>query len=513
MRRTVLAGVAGLTVSLLVATTAGAAVQGPVRASRLSPFAPDCNGAPQTGTNYPNTEIEPYVGVDPTRPNTVVGVWQQDRWSDGGANGVLARRSTDGGRTWRDVANPPFTRCAGGNAGNGGDYERATDPWITFAPNGDSYFNALSINSSDPTNAVVVSRSRDGGRTWGPVQTLIRDTDPRAFNDKNSITADPTSSRRVYAVWDRLLLPDPTHPSLFGPTYLARTTDGGASWEPARAIFDPGPDSQTIGNVVSVLPDGTLINSFDLIIRGVLFVALIRSTDHGRTWTSRPVVISPLGTIGVVDPRDGAPVRTGDIVPVVTVDPRPHQRNVYAVWQDARFSGGRVDQVAFSRSADGGLTWSPPSRISSPADVQAFTPAISVNDRGEIAVTYHDFTYDTTASTELATDVWVTRSDDGGRTFSRRERVTQRSFDMRAAPDAGGFFVGDYTGLAARRHDFAALFVAADNGDPVNATDALYVGVSGPGDRAADVAAAGTDARRSTRTPGVLSVGSAVRRR
>jgi hypothetical protein len=499
-----LTGIAGLMASLLVATPAGATVQQPARASGLSPYPPVCNGAPQTGTNYRNTEIEPYVGVDPTRPGTVVGVWQQDRWSDGGANGVLARRSVDGGRTWRDVPNPAFSRCAGGNPHNGGDYERATDPWITFAPNGDSYFNALTFNSTNPVNGVLVSKSGNGGRTWGPVQTLIRDTDPRAFNDKNSITADPTSSRRVYSVWDRLFVPDLTKPDSFGPTYFARTTNGGASWEPARAIFDPGLNNQTIGNIVSVLPDGTLINSFDLIVNGVLFVALIRSTDHGATWTGRPVVVSPLATIGVVDPRDGAPVRTGDILPTFAVDPRPHQHNVYAVWQDARFSGGHADQVAFSRSGDGGLTWSQPVRISSPADVQAFTPAVSVNDRGEVAVTYYDFTFDTTASTDLATDFWVTTSDDGGRTFGRRERVTRRSFDMRTAPDAGGFFVGDYTGLAARQHDFGALFAAANSGDLTNRSDAFFAGVSGPGRDAADVAASAAGARRSTRAPGVL---------
>ena len=33
---------------------------------------------------------------------------------------------------------------------------------------------------------------------------LIRDTNARLFNDKNSMTADPNNSNFVYAVWDRL---------------------------------------------------------------------------------------------------------------------------------------------------------------------------------------------------------------------------------------------------------------------------------------------------------------------
>src|SRR5947209_4528508 len=121
MRRTVTI-LAGVVVSLVAATApAQAAVRGPIPASGLSPFAPDCNGAPQSGTNYRGAEVEPYIAADPTHPRDLVGVWQQDRWSTGGSNGLIARQSTDGGRTWRNTVNPPFSHCVGGNARNGGD--------------------------------------------------------------------------------------------------------------------------------------------------------------------------------------------------------------------------------------------------------------------------------------------------------------------------------------------------------------------------------------------------------
>jgi hypothetical protein len=38
---------------------------------------------------------------------------------------------------------PHFTTCAGGTATNGGDFQRSSDPWVTFAPNGDTYFIGL----------------------------------------------------------------------------------------------------------------------------------------------------------------------------------------------------------------------------------------------------------------------------------------------------------------------------------------------------------------------------------
>jgi len=73
--------------------------------------------------------------VDPKNPSHLVGAWQQDRWSNGGSNGIGAAASFDGGATWTR-STPRFSRCARGDAGNRGDYDRATDPWVAFAPTG-----------------------------------------------------------------------------------------------------------------------------------------------------------------------------------------------------------------------------------------------------------------------------------------------------------------------------------------------------------------------------------------
>jgi BNR/Asp-box repeat len=188
-------------------------------------------------------------------------------------------------------------------------------------------------------------------------------------------------------------------------------------------------------------------------------VSVLRSTNAGTTWSGE-IVVSRLGAVGVTDPRDGAAVRTGDIIPSIATDERSRNQTVYAVWQDARFNGFQRDQIAFSRSTDGGRTWSPAVRINSRADTQAFTPAIEVDAAGNIAVTHYDFRNDTTASTALETDVWVLRSSDGGATW-REERVTPAPFDMRQAPVARGFFVGDYIGTAAAGRVFTPFFSQA----------------------------------------------------
>ena len=185
--------------------------------------------------------MEPFVAVNPANEDNLVGGWQQDRSSDGGSNATYYGYSTDGGQSWKlSTTQPTFSRCTGSNTTNGGDYERSTDPWVSVSPNGNAYSFALSFNQTlSAENATLVSRSTDGGNTWGSVTVLKRDTDINVFNDKNSITADPTDSRYVYAVWDRLEFPkQQASPAAAehaigyrGPTWFSRTTDGGASWE------------------------------------------------------------------------------------------------------------------------------------------------------------------------------------------------------------------------------------------------------------------------------------------
>ena len=434
-----------------------------------SPFAAECNGVPQVGTLYRNAEVEPHLAVDPTRRRNLIATWQQDRWSSGGADGLLTAYSRDGGETWKHPTAPPFARCQGGGAANGGDYERVTDPWVSFGPTGIAYQIALAVNNLFlGRNAVLVSRSRDGGRSWGPVKTLIADDGPLLSNDKETLTADPTDERFVYATWWRFDLG-----RLAGPTMFTRSTDRGRTWEPAREIFDSGsgPLNQTIGNQIVVKPNGDLINAFILItgddVPSLRYV-VIRSQDRGRTWASLSTIAELDSFPVTTDPRDGALIRGGEVIPDIAVDPRRGKRRLYAVWQDTVFTD--ESQIAFSRSRDGGRTWSAPARLSENPEVQAFTPGVEVSQSGEVAVSYYDLTYDSVASPSLDTDYWVARSTDGGRSFAPRERVTPQSFDLRTAPDARGFFLGDYEGLAAAGNRFEVLF-SKTTGDPGNPTD------------------------------------------
>lgn len=442
------------------------------RVSSASPFLSECNGSPQVGTLYVNAEVEPFLIVNPLSTANVIGIWQQDRWSNGAAQGLVSGASFDSGRTWTRVA-LPFSRCGGGTSANGGDLARASDPWLAISPDGTAHALALAVTGTLLTaaseSAMLAARSEDGGLTWAGPVTLIREPGPVA-NDKGSITADPRDARFVYAVWDRLT--DEQH----GPTWLARTLDGGRSWEPAQSIYDAGPRSQTIGNQILVLPDGELANCFtqiDVSATGAASATLrvIHSVDRGATW-SAPRSIADLLSIGARDPETGQPIRDGSILGSFAVDATG---NLYAVWQDSRFSSGARDGIAFARSTDGGRTWSSPLRINGNATVQAFLPTVHVRDDGVIGVTYYDLRSNTVNANNLPTDYWLATSANG--TDWSETRVSE-TFDLATAPVAGGFFLGDYMGLASVDRDFLVLFVTTNGNVADDRTDVFLAPVA-----------------------------------
>lgn len=439
----------------------------PVTLSRVTlptPFASACNGA-QTGTNYRNAPVEPFVTVDPANPAHLIGVWQQDRWSNGGASGLLTAVSMDRGRTWTSTY-AHFSACSGGI------YDRASDPWVAISPDGTAYQVALGLKDNNATTSVLVSRSTDGGLTWGDPVTLILDpsTSPQG-DDKESITADPNDAHYVYSVWDRVQGNSST--TYRAPAFFSRTTDGGATWESSRALYDPGLNAGTIGNQIVVLPDGTLVDLFTLFrpafgAGSTTYEAVVRSTDHGVTWSS-PVMIATNQSIGTVDARTQRPVRTGSGLASIAVD--PGSGAIYVVWADARFSGFQRDGIALARSTDGGVTWSAPVQVNQAPNVQAFTPAVAVNAAGTVVVTYYDFRKATAAPGPLLTNYWRITSVNGGQSW--RETPVAGPFNIQSAPldSTRGPFLGDYQGVVATGASFLTFFVVANSGNPENPTD------------------------------------------
>jgi len=419
--------------------------------------------------SYENAEVEPYVAVNPGNPSNLIGVWQQDRWSDGGAHGLVAGYSMDGGKTWHEKP-LVFSVCAGGNTGNGAGYARASDPWVSISPNGSAY--AISISFTGDTlqagssGGVFVVRSADGGANWSLPVPLIIDG-PSAFNDKESVTADPNDSHFVYAAWDRL-----TDTGL-GAAYFSRSTDAGTSWQAAVPIWDPGFDNQTLGNEIVGLTSGEIVDVFEEIDNtssnsSTASIRVIRSSDHGATW-SAPTTVAQNLAVGTQDPDTGAIIRAGAGLPQAAAGPGDE---LVVVWQDARFSNGQRDGILLSRSADGGISWSTPVQINTMTGVPAFTPSVAVLADGTVGVSYFDFRDNTSDTGTLPTDYWFVSSSD---LSHWSEQQISGPFDLDLAPQAEGLFLGDYQALAVISNVFVPFYVQTNAGNLQNRSDAYFL--------------------------------------
>jgi hypothetical protein len=389
----------------------------------------------------------------------------------------------------------------------GAPYNRASDPWVSIGPDGTAYTVGLlatnttaGVSGGNNDTGVATVTSTDGGRTWDNARLIKSDqgTTPifeatHFFNDKESITADPIHAGTAYTVWDRLVAPSHSVDAILntrafrGPTWFSKTTDGGKTWTGTRAIFDPGQNAQTIGNLLVVDPKTGVLYDFFELIQSVgpkhefLFnfsVAFVSSSDGGTTW-SGPTTVAAQQFVTDTDPNTGQGLRTGEGLPSVAIDASTGQ--LYVVWSDSRFTGGTVNQVVISTSADGGKTWTAPAVISKVTGRPAFTPTVDVNSAGVVGVTYYDLrNLPAGDTTTLPTDYWFTASFDHGKSFGDETHIAG-SFDLLTAPNAGGFFLGDYEALGiggTNGTSFVPFFVAANSGNKSNRTDVFTNTVS-----------------------------------
>jgi len=341
--------------------SADAAVAAPNAGSLVELSRPNAVGTCNTGFNafgtWPTDEAEePYVAVNPVHPNNIVAAWIQGPFQN-----IIAAASFDGGQTWQQVP-LPLTVCSGG------PFLATADVWLSFAPDGVLYGIALTQGNSSSSRVAEVIKSMDGGLHW-TASVLPGSNNVDSPPDHPSLTADPTDAAFVYAIWDGHSSPHST------AAVFARTTDGGSTWEPLRAIFQTAEQSYIQFSQILVLPNGTLVDLYEFYAQqpnGPITqtsLQLLRSADHGQTWSTavNAVTMTPLytpeGNTLVVDPETKQPVRD-PTNPSFAVDMR--NGNLYAVWEDGRFANFQYNDIAFSMSADGGASWSAPIRVNRP---------------------------------------------------------------------------------------------------------------------------------------------------
>jgi len=381
-------------------------------------------------------QAEPHVFRCAANPDLLLATFQEGRYpAEGGAIDNGYSISTDGGLTWTRSLIPGIT------AASGGPYFRATDPVAAIGPQGDLYLASLvALDPNFVTSALAVSRSTDGGATWGAPAVVTASNTAQVLNDKEWLAvndfAGTATTGRLVATWTNFTSDsrgNPTGNNLLGST----SDDRGATWSAPIAITPGGSDNQ--GTQPVFLPDGTL---------AVIYLSGFSATqdsiqckfsaDGGRTYPAAAV------TIGLSTPWKDPVLRSGGDLPSAAVS---RQTGRIFVAYTTVVNG--TPRVLVASSSNRGLAWTAPVAASdNPAGDPVLNPAIAVTPDGStVSVTFMDKRNAPDGINFI--DVYAASSFDGGVTWQPSIRLSDESSDVRFAVETSeGRMLGDYMGLA-----------------------------------------------------------------
>jgi len=368
------------------------------------PFIPNVRASNDPGTGNQNeTTIAMLAG------GYLFGGWNDNRT---GVYHVGFARSTDSGSTWLPdtIMDHP-------------GYEEDGDPVLAVDDSGVVYYLWLSFNRSNMTGDLILTKSRDTGRTWGPMQILTPGT-PNTLDDKPWMTIDGND---VYVTWY-------DYGGSNGFKFI-HSTDRGATWTTPVSVGSGGNGTFPLRG-----RDSTVY-----VVWGYQDIKFNKSTNWGRTWTGQRTIItcpwSPRST----------PFRINNIPNFARSRDRT---KLYVCFCDSRNRSGQLD-VFVARSTDDGATWGTPVKVNdtpSGDTTLQFYPWIAVDPYDRLHVAWHD-----TRRGGNNIGQYYAYSTDLGSTWSANYRVSD-------TVSLTSTFIGDYNACAADSRHVYVLWSDARNG-------------------------------------------------
>jgi hypothetical protein len=342
---------------------------------------------------------ETAIAVDPGNPNRVVAAandYVSRTWSctvgttpcsalGDGYSGTYY--SNDGGFTWAGLATDPShlgTLIPGVERLAGGQYDAGGDPAVAFDSRGNVYYAGLGFDRTSPPNTVAVNKGTfgtTGALTWGPPTFIDQTTSPAVLNDKEWIGVDSNASSpfrdRVYVTFTRYVFNAHTGAYVQSPIFFAYSSDGGTTFSAPASITGNVLYDQGSRSIVG--PDGTLYVIFEGATRLATIDSqwIVKSTDGGATF-SKPVKIADVQDIV---PLANTSFRVNSF-PAGTAAPNG---DLYVAWstEESDSSGlcptptnsGCHSAAVYSKSTNGGATWSAPGPIFPALDTATQTVA------------------------------------------------------------------------------------------------------------------------------------------
>lgn len=373
---------------------------------------------------------EPSIAVDATDPDRMAIGWRQFDTISSNFRQAGYAYTTDGGLTWTfpGVIEPGVFR---------------SDPVLDSDAQGGLYYNSLTVeNGSD--YLCDVYRSFAGGATW--------DAGVSAHGgDKQWMTIDKSGGvgdGNVYAFWN-------AYYSSCYPGSFTRSTNEGDSYENCTQI----PEDPYWGTL-TVAPGGTLYTvgvsstSDDFVVT--------RSTNAqqaGQTvaWSSATFSLGGAITVSA-GPNPGGLLGQAHVATIPAVGPQGH---TVCVLCSVDPPGSDPLDVKFSRSTDGGATWSAPLRVNDDiGNAWQWFGTMSTSPSGRIDAIWLD-TRDNPGT--YLSSLYYAYSTDGGLTWSANERLSTAFNPHVGWPNQQK--MGDYFHMVSDDTGFSLAWAATFNGE------------------------------------------------
>jgi len=385
--------------------------------------------------NSGQLQNEEMVCINPTNTANAVALWRDFRL---GYRRVGVGYTFDGGQTWYDslLYVPP--------------HPRQSDPVLVVDDEGNYFACTLCLQWGSGPSGIYVQKSTDGGVSWGNPVAVI-DSNPDFFEDKQWITIDRTfgpANGNIYIPWARF---DANFQQ--NQVVLSYSHDNGMSYGGPVTVSDgryiqwPTVTTGMNGEVIVAWYSGFPLGIYADI-----------SHDQGLTFGTDSLVV-PINT--------GSTEINGGILvfpfPALASDVKltsPYLGNIYMVFMD--FNSADMD-IFFTRSENTAGSWTTPIRINDDPQFNGadqFHPWISVDEIGTIHVIFYDRRLD---NNNYLFDLYYTKSEDGGDTWSANERITTVSSDPSQAATAG--LIGEYIGLSAWQGEVQMVWTDTRNGN------------------------------------------------
>jgi hypothetical protein len=282
--------------------------------------------------------------------------------------------------------------------------------WLLFADQGPFSYAGQKIAVSGDTAHIVAAEYYD----YGTTEVVYRRTDDAGATFSPPVYLSTLDSYYSYAPtvatgWATAVAWNDTDISTgVSPAIYTQSLDGGHTFSAPRMISEPG--TQALCPSIALTGPQTVYTAWYYLYNGLEGVAFSRSLDGGVTF-SPPVHLTEKPVKGWC-PRlavNGAGI-------------------LHMVWDEGPAWTDRV--VFYARSTDGGVSWSPPTRLSETYVANAVSTDFAIAPDGALFVSWLSVQPTSTDGCHL------TRSTDGGLTFAQPARgVGCEALAVRSAND------------------------------------------------------------------------------